>query len=151
MRYLSLDPGDRRIGVAISDASGMIARPLEVFTRTSRECDQRHIRELIAQHKVESLVVGLPLNMDGSEGHQAAWVRDYTTALQATLEIPVLYWDERLTTREAEDIARSGGRSVAKDWIDAMAAAVILQSFLDAQARPATFPPLPDEERNHTP
>ena len=151
MRYLALDPGDRRIGVAISDATGLIARPLEVIARSSRERDQTRIRALIAQHKVACLVVGLPLNMDGSEGHQAAWVRDYTAALQATINIPVVLWDERLTTYEAEEIARMQGRPVAKDRIDAVAAAVILQSYLDVQAPSALLPPMTGEERNPNP
>ena len=151
MRHLALDPGDRRIGVAISDALGLIARPLEVFARSSRERDQDHIRALVSQHKIECLVIGLPLNMDGTEGHQAVWVRDYTAALQATIDVPTVFWDERLTTHEAEEIARAQGRPVAKGWIDAVAAAVILQSYLDAQAMPAVPPPLPDEERNPTP
>jgi putative Holliday junction resolvase len=148
MRYLALDPGDRRVGVAISDTLGMIARPLEVFVRGSRERDREHIRALIAEHKAECLVIGLPLNMDGSEGHQAAWVRSYASALQVAFDVPFVLWDERLTTYEAEGIARAQGRSVDKNWIDAVAAAVILQSYLDAQATPAVPPPTPDEERN---
>lgn len=133
MRYLALDLGDRRIGVAISDLSGLLARPLEVFARTSRVADFAHVADLIEAHKVEALVVGLPLNMDGSEGSQAAWVRDYTGALAATLSIPVDLWDERLTTVEAEEIARVQGKTPDKHWIDAVAAAVILQSYLDAE------------------
>ncbi|MCU0521379.1 MAG: Holliday junction resolvase RuvX [Anaerolineae bacterium] len=148
MRHLALDPGDRRIGVAISDVSGLVARPLEVFSRRSRAHDHDHIRALISEHKIERLVIGLPLNMDGSEGHQAGWVRDYAAALQATIDIPTVLWDERLTTHEAEGIARAQGRAIAKDWIDAVAAAVILQSYLDTQALPAMPPPLPDGERN---
>jgi len=148
MRYLALDPGDRRIGVAISDTSGMLARPLSVFTRRSREQDQHHIQTLVAEHKVECLVIGLPLNMDGSEGHQAAWVRSYAGALEAALAIPVVFWDERLSTHEAIEIAHAQGRSAAKEWIDAVAAAVILQSYLDAQARLAANSPSPEQERN---
>ena len=67
MRYLALDLGDRRIGIAVSDHVGMLARPLEVFERTSRVADFDHVADLIAAHHVEALVVGLPLNMDGSE------------------------------------------------------------------------------------
>lgn len=134
MRYLALDLGDRRIGVAISDTSGMLARPLEVFIRTSRVTDFAHIGDLIAQHEVGALVVGLPISMDGSEGHQAAWVRNYSAALVETLSVPLYLWDERLTTEEAIDIMRAQGKKPTKDWIDAVAAAVILQSYLDNHA-----------------
>ena len=136
MRYLALDLGDRRIGVAISDTSGMLARPLEVFIRTSRVADFAHISDLIAQHEVGALVVGLPISMDGSEGRQAAWVRNYSAALAETLSIPLYLWDERLTTEEAIDIMRTQGKKPTKDWIDAVAAAVILQSYLDNHAIP---------------
>lgn len=134
MRYLALDLGDRRIGVAVSDTLGMIARPLEVFQRTSREADFSHIRGLVEDYQVDALVVGLPINMDGTEGQQAAWVRDYTAELADEILAPISLWDERLTTEEAKDIMRAQGKAPRKDWIDAVAAAVILQSYLDAQA-----------------
>ncbi|MGC9467653.1 MAG: Holliday junction resolvase RuvX [Anaerolineae bacterium] len=132
MRYLALDLGDRHIGVAISDTLGMIARPLEVFDRTSREADFRHIDQLIDDHRVDALVVGLPLNMDGTEGPQADWVKDYTGALAEEVSIPVQLWDERLSTEEAKDIMRAQGKAPDREWIDAVAAAVILQSYLNA-------------------
>lgn len=133
MRYLALDLGDRRIGIAISDATGLIARSLEVMERTSRAADFAHIGNLIKEHNVDALVVGLPLNMDGTEGPQAAWVRDYSAELAETVHRPTHLWDERLTTEEAEDIIHQQGKTVkeTKDWIDAVAAAVILQNFLD--------------------
>ena len=133
MRYLALDLGDRRIGIAISDPTGLLARPLEVLKRTSRAADFEHIGKLIHQYQVAALVVGLPLNMNGTEGSQAAWVRDYSAELQATVELPLQLWDERLTTEEAADILRAQGKHPRKykGWIDAVAAAVILQSFLD--------------------
>lgn len=133
MRYLALDMGERRIGVAISDTLGMLARPLEIFHRTSRVADFAHISALIILHQVSAIVVGLPLNMDGSEGRQAAWVRDYSAALATALAIPVHLWDERLTSEEATDVLRAQGKSPTKGTIDAVAAAVILQSYLDAQ------------------
>lgn len=138
MRYLALDLGDRRIGVAISDMLGMFARSLEVFERTSRAADFDHIGTLIQQHQIDALVVGLPLNMDGTEGSQATWVRDYSAALAQTVERPLHLWDERLTTEEAAHILRQQGKDprTQRDWIDAVAAAVILQSFLDAHAAP---------------
>jgi putative Holliday junction resolvase len=131
MRFLALDLGDRRIGVAISDTLGMLARPLEVFKRTSRIADFDHIGNLVTQHQVGALVVGLPTNMDGSESKQTNWVRDYSAALAETLSIPLHFWDERLTTVEAASIMRAQGKAPRKDWIDAVAAAVILQDYLD--------------------
>lgn len=131
-RALALDLGERRIGVAISDALGMMARPLEIFSRTSRKADFAHIGALVATHQVDVVVMGLPLNMDGSEGRQAAWVRDYSAALAETLTVPMHLWDERLTSEEAADILRAQGKSTAKGTLDAVAAAVILQSYLDS-------------------
>ena len=133
MRYLCLDLGDRYIGVAVSDALGMIARPLEVFERTSRADDFAHVAALVKKHRALALIVGLPIQMDGVEGSQAAWVRDYSAELGETINVPVRLWDERLTTMEAEDIMRARGRKPTKEWIDAVAAAVILQSYLDSQ------------------
>lgn len=133
MRYLALDLGERRIGVALSDALGMVARPLEIFSRTSRKADFAHIGALVAAHQVDVVIVGLPFNMDGSEGRQAAWVRDYSAALAQTLAVPVELWDERLTSEEAEDILRARGKSATKGTVDAVAAAVILQSYLDTR------------------
>ena len=133
MRTLALDLGSRRIGVAISDTLSMFARPLEVFERTSRIADFAHMQALIDADKGQSVVAGLPLNMDGTEGKQAAWVRDYAAALGEAISMPVVLWDERLTTEEAKDILRAQGKRPSKDWIDAIAAAVILQNYLDAQ------------------
>lgn len=133
MRYLALDLGDRRIGVAVSDSLGLLARPVEVFRRRSRAEDFAHISDLIRQHKVATIVIGLPLNLDGTEGPQAAWVRDYTAALAETLPQPIALWDERLSSETAKDILREQGRDPRSTPIDAIAAAVILQSYLDSQ------------------
>ncbi|MBN1487463.1 MAG: Holliday junction resolvase RuvX [Anaerolineae bacterium] len=135
MRYLGLDLGDRRIGVAISDTSGMLARPLTIFQRTSRKADYAYLKDLVKQHHVKAIVVGLPFNMDGTEGKQAAWVRDYSAEMAATLEITVHLFDERLSTEEAAGILRVQGRRPKRGRLDAVAAAVILQNYLDAQRR----------------
>ena len=144
LRALALDLGERRIGVAISDALGMVARPLEIFSRTSRKADFAHIGALVTAHQVDAVVVGLPLNMDGSEGRQAAWVRDYSADLAKTLTVPVHLWDERLTSEEAEDILRTQGKSTAKGTLYAVAAAVILQSYLDSHYQDAHRDPSAD-------
>ena len=134
MRYLALDLGDRRIGVAVSDTLGIVARPLEVYLRRSRVEDAEHVRALVRDHKVDALIIGLPLNMDGSEGSQAHWVRDYVEELSGAIGLPTHLWDERLSTNDAKAIMRSQGKTPDKEWVDAVAAAVILQSYLDAQA-----------------
>lgn len=131
MRILALDLGDRRIGVALSDSTGTLARPLEIFRRTSRAADFAHIAALVTKHAVSTVVIGLPLNMDGSEGPRSAWVRDYSAALTEALEVPVVLWDERLSTVEATDILHQQGRRADKAVVDAFAAAVILQSYLE--------------------
>jgi putative holliday junction resolvase len=132
MRHLALDLGDRRIGVAVSDTLGIVARPVEVFERASRKEDFAYVADLIDEYAVEILVCGLPLNMDGTEGPQAEWVRDYTSDLKEAISIPLRLWDERLTTEDAKDILHAQGKLIEKDWLDAVAAAVILQNYLDA-------------------
>jgi len=132
MRYMALDLGNKRIGIALSDTLGMIARPLKVIKRTSRVNDYSEYRKLITTHKVNAVIVGLPINMDGSEGRQANWVRDYVEAFSQTVDIPIYLWDERLTTEIALDIIKANKTPAAKAKIDAVAAAVILQSYLDA-------------------
>jgi putative Holliday junction resolvase len=132
MKYLALDLGDRRIGVATSDASGMIARPLLVFRRASRVEDFARVADLVREQQIDAVIVGLPINMDGTEGRQAEWVRNYSAALAGALPVPVHLWDERLTTEEAAEIMRAQGKQPTPGWIDAVAAAVILQSYLDA-------------------
>lgn len=131
MRYMALDLGDRHIGIALSDTLGMIARPLTVIRRTSRINDFNRYKELITQHQVQAIIVGLPYNMDGSEGRQAQWVRDYMAEFAQMVDIPIHLWDERLTTQEASEIMIQTGRQPSKNEIDAVAAAVILQSYLD--------------------
>ncbi len=135
MRYLALDLGERRVGVALSDATGMLARPLEVFKRSSRVADFAHVAELVQRHRAEALVVGLPLQLSGADGKRTAWTRDYSKALAKVVEVPIHLWDERLTTVEAEEIMLAQGKTPDKQWIDAVAAAVILQSFLDAHPK----------------
>ena len=135
MRCLALDVGEQRTGVAVGE---WLARPLVTVKRRSKSRDFRTIAHLVREHQVERLVVGLPLNMDGSMGFQAQRVVRYAEQLkdalsQMGLEIELAFWDERLTTEEASRaMAASGrGRRNRRERIDAVAAAVILQSYLD--------------------
>lgn len=134
VRMLGLDFGTRRVGAAISDPRGKVATPLEVYERRDRESDARHYRQLVSEHEVERIVVGLPLSTGGEEGTSAALVREWGAWLAATTGLPVAYHDERYTSLEAEDILRTADirhpkRRAKRDMI---AAQVMLQSFLDA-------------------
>lgn len=136
-RILALDLGEKRIGVAVSDATRTIARSLTVLPRKSRREDYERIARLIVEQQANLLVVGLPIPLNGVEGEKAAWVRDYTAELQQHIPtpIPVAFWDEALTTVQAYDSMRQRGKRAkqAKERIDAVAAAFILQSYLDGE------------------
>jgi putative holliday junction resolvase len=132
-RLLGLDVGDRRIGVALSDPTGLLATPLEVYTRRGIDEDMRHIAGLVREHETQGVVVGLPVNMNGTEGPQAAKTREFAEGL-ASAGLDVLMWDERLSTVEAERrMAESGRRKKRGGPLrsDAEAAAVILETYLD--------------------
>lgn len=139
MRVLALDVGERRIGIAISDPTGTLARPLQALARGSREEDFAAIAALVAEHDVGLVVVGQPLSLDGTEGPQARRVARYAEALAAHLTVRVISWDERFTTVEAEKVLRQGRkekdrrRARTKGELDAVAAAVILQGYLDGR------------------
>jgi putative Holliday junction resolvase len=131
---MGLDVGERRIGVAIGDELGLIASPLAIVAR--RAGDLEEIRDLAVAKGVTCLVLGLPTGMSGREGPQAATVRAFADELRATLDahIGLDFWDERLTTAVAERAQRERGRrGKDKERVDAMAAAVILQGYLDAR------------------
>jgi putative Holliday junction resolvase len=122
MRVLALDHGTARIGCAISDPSGTLARPLPVIEPP----EARSVAELAAEHGVERVVVGLPLLMSGEEGSQAALARTFCAELAAIVDIPVETYDERLTTRMAEVSKREGAAAAA----DSLAAAHLLEDYL---------------------
>lgn len=136
MRALALDVGDRRVGVAVSDPLGLLARPLTVIRRRSRAEDFRAIAALVEEHEAARVIVGHPLEMHGEVGPQARRVERYAAGLAEHLSVPIVLWDERLSTVEAERILHEAGESSRqyRGRIDAVAAAVILQSYLDAVA-----------------
>lgn len=151
MRYLALDVGDRRVGVAVSDESGSVAAPVTVVKRASKAQDFARIAQLVREHGVGTLVVGHPLNADGSSGHQAERIERYAAALDQALksegiDLAMVLWDEFLSTQQAQAAMIATGRK-AKDRrarIDAVAAAVILQDYLDAQ-RSRSLDPVEEE------
>lgn len=135
MRILGLDLGSKRIGVALSDELGWTSRGIEVIECKGREKDLARIGRLVEEHRVAEIVVGLPLNMDGSEGPAAIAARRFAARLEARLGIPVRLWDERLTTWEAGGILKEAGVRPArrKQLVDKLAAALILKSYLESR------------------
>jgi len=135
VRMLALDVGDRRIGVALSDPTGTIASPLTTIHRSNEKRDQQTIAELIVEHTVECVVVGMPWTLRGEAGPQAQRVLRFGHRLEELVSVPVAYWDERHSTSEAERILgprRRGRRRSASGRVDEVAAAVILRSYMDS-------------------
>jgi putative Holliday junction resolvase len=132
-RVLGLDIGSKRIGVAISDAEGLLASPLVMVARGKQ--DRAEFRKLIERYQPVLLVAGLPTGLSGREGPQAAETRAYAEPLADALKLPLEYYDERLSSAVAERALLESGmrRERRKEHIDAMAAAVMLQGFLDFQ------------------
>jgi putative Holliday junction resolvase len=133
MRIMGLDMGSHTIGLAISDESGLIAQSLETIRRRSTEEDLKEITRVIDQFKIEKIVVGLPKNMNGTLGKQAEMVLEWIEGLKKRISLPVVTWDERLTTVGATKILLEAdlSRKKRKKVIDQLAAALILQGFLD--------------------
>lgn len=139
MRVLGLDVGDRRIGVALSDETGLLASPLCTLQRVGPRKDVQAVVALVRAHGAGEIVVGLPYNLDGTLGPQAEKVRAFGASLQAAARVPVRYRDERLTTVEAEQILseRNVPWQRRKGLVDQVAAVLILQEYLDHQKHPA--------------
>lgn len=133
MRIMLLDVGSRTIGIACSDALLMTAQGIETIRRTSLEKDFNRLQELIAEYEVHELVVGMPKNMNGTKGERAEKTEEFVEKMKEVIDLPVTYWDERLSTVMAERqlIAADVSRKKRKSVIDKMAAVVILQGYLD--------------------
>jgi putative Holliday junction resolvase len=135
---MGLDVGTKTVGVAISDGLGLTAQGVTVVRRKTFKADLAALKRLVAEHEVSHLVVGLPLNMDGTEGPRAEASRAFGQSLAEATGLPVDYWDERLSTVAAEralleaDVSRARRREV----IDQVAASLILQGWLDARRPP---------------
>ncbi|WP_276356372.1 Holliday junction resolvase RuvX [Cohnella caldifontis] len=137
MRILGLDYGDRRIGVALSDAFGWTAQGLEMIENGSEEAVLRRISELVEQNGVQTIVVGLPKNMNGTIGPRGEICMAFADKLRETLSVPVDLWDERLTTVAATRalLEADVSRRKRKQVVDKMAAALLLQNYLDARGK----------------
>ena len=133
MRIMALDVGSRTIGIACSDALLMTAQGIETIRRTSLENDFNRLRELISEYEVHELVVGMPKNMNGTKGDRAEKTEAFVEKMKAVIDLPVTFWDDRLSTVMAERqlIAADVSRKKRKGVIDKMAAVVILQGYLD--------------------
>lgn len=133
MRIMALDVGSRTIGIACSDALLMTAQGIETIRRTSLENDFNRLRELISEYEVHELVVGMPKNMNGTKGDRAEKTEEFVEKMKTVIDLPITFWDERLSTVMAERqlIAADVSRKKRKGVIDKMAAVVILQGYLD--------------------
>jgi putative Holliday junction resolvase len=137
MRLIGLDYGTKTIGVALSDALGLTAQPIETITRKSSNKLRQtlaRIEALINENQVEKIVLGNPKNMNNTEGDRVAETLQFKEQLERRTGLPVVLWDERLTTAESERILMASGvrRENRKSVIDQMAASIILQSYMDA-------------------
>jgi len=135
MRSLGLDIGDRRIGVALSDPGGILASPFTIINCKDAISDVKAIADIIGQQQVKQVIVGLPRLMDGSLGTQAEKVKTFTQKLRSHIEVPVEFRDERLTTVSARRLMRTTNtkKNDRKAKQDAIAAALILQGYLDEE------------------
>ncbi len=132
-RIMGIDYGDVRMGIAFSDLSRTIATGYETYVRKSLEQDITHLKGLIQEKSVKKIVMGLPLNMDGSQGIRVQATYDFASKLKESINIPIEYVDERLTSVEAEKflIDQDVSRKKRKQVIDKMSAVLILQEYLD--------------------
>ena len=133
MRILAIDHGTKRVGIAISDEMKMIAQPLEFIPAEPFDRFLARLQELLCQKEVELILVGMPRNMDGSYGPAALKVEEFISALRSNTIVPVKTWDERLTSVQANRLLIQGNvrREKRKEKVDQMAAAILLQSYLD--------------------
>ena len=131
-RILALDYGTKRIGVALSDELGWTAQPLETLNRHTLERDITHIASLVVTHDVGQVLLGFPLQLNGREGPAIQAMREFHSRLEEGVTVPVILWDERLTTKAAEDllIAADVSRKKRKGVVDRIAASILLQSYL---------------------
>ena len=137
-RLMGLDPGERRVGVALSDELGLLASPLCILERRSWAADVAALAALVRTHDVAEVVVGHPKTLRGEIGPQARRAERFASELGRAVDVPVRLWDERYSTAEANELLararkRPAGRGRAPVRVDSVAAAVILQGFLDAR------------------
>lgn len=137
MKTIGLDLGNKTLGIAISDDLGFLSRPFETFRFADQdfEAAKQRVLDVVQQEQIGTIVLGLPKHMDGSIGEQGTISQTFKASLEDTLDIPILLWDERLTSKMASSMMKEQNlrRKQRKQTIDAMAAVIILQSYLDKQ------------------
>ncbi|MCL1950229.1 MAG: Holliday junction resolvase RuvX [Turicibacter sp.] len=137
MKTMGLDLGTRTLGIALSDALGMMAHGVETFRFDEKHCNKaiQHVAELVKAQNVSTIVLGLPKNMNGSIGFRGEETQAFANRLESAVNLPIVLWDERMTTMQVERILISAdvSRSKRKKVVDKMAATVILQSYLDSK------------------
>lgn len=135
MRILGIDYGDRRIGLAVSDPLQITAQALGRYQVLSEEEDRKYFTQLVADYKIEEIVLGLPLRMDGTSGPRVDKTRAFATWLEEFLDVPIMFWDERLTTKQAMSVLNKQkikGKD-KKDLKDQVSAVIILSSYLESK------------------
>jgi putative Holliday junction resolvase len=137
MRMLAIDYGEKRIGLAVSDELEITARGIAVVERKSKKTDLEAIGAAVSEYGIGAIVVGYPLRLDGSAGIQCEKVDRFIAALKEAVPVPVIAWDETLSTKEAEELMREAGvkRKKKRGMVDRIAAAFILQDYLNRKAR----------------
>jgi len=135
MRVMALDVGDKTIGIAISDAMLLTAQPRPTIRRKSLQSDVENLRLLAAENEVHEIVIGQPLHMDGRESPQSQKVARFAEEVRKVLDLPIVFWDERLTSFEAEQHLEQMGLNwrQRRDQVDKIAAMIILQNYLDSR------------------
>jgi len=134
-RILALDLGKKRIGLALSDPLGITAQGLDTLQRSTIREDIAALEAIAREHEVQLVLLGHPLNMRGDEGRQAVYTRDFAQRLTERTGLAVRFWDERLTSKEAERVLKQSGISIEKraKAIDRLAAVILLASYLDSE------------------
>ncbi len=135
-RILGLDVGSKRIGLALSDPLGITAQGLETLYRQNKRFDFAQLEQIIREHRVAEIVIGLPLRMTGGEGIQAEKMQAFAEEIRRRFRLPVHLWDERLTSAQANRLLRETDMSIKRrgEVVDQMAAVLILQSWMDARS-----------------
>jgi putative Holliday junction resolvase len=143
MRILGIDYGDRRIGLAVSDRLGFTAQPLGKYEIVNEEEDKKYFTRLVQEFEIKEIVLGLPLRMDGTSGPRVDKTRAFARWLEEFLDVPIVFWDERLTTKQALDILtlQNIKGKAKKNFKDQVSAVIILSSYLESQRKR-----VPDDE-----
>lgn len=134
MRFLGIDHGDRRIGLAVSDMLQITAQALGVYQVTTEEADRKYFTQLVADYQIEKIVLGLPLRMDGTSGSRVEITKTFAKWLEGFLDTPIIFWDERLTTKQAMGILiqQDVKGKAKKKFKDQLSAVIILSSYMES-------------------